>query len=73
MRDSTAKIESDQAMSELMTQYETDKKNKTIAFQNATIAQQKDAVTVRDSMFAGNYLIWSILFFSEKTEEKMSN
>lgn len=41
MRDSTAKIESDQAMSELMTQYETDKKNKTIAFQNATIAQQK--------------------------------
>lgn len=40
MRDSTAKIESDKTMSELLTQYETEKKENTIASQKTQLAQQ---------------------------------
>lgn len=41
MRDSTAKIESDRTMSELLTQFETEKKDQTITAQNDQIAQQE--------------------------------
>ncbi len=41
MRDSTAKTESDKTMSELLTQYETEKKENTIASQKTQLAQQK--------------------------------
>ncbi len=41
MRDSTAKMESDKTMSELMTQFETEKKDQTITSQNTQIAQQE--------------------------------
>lgn len=41
MRDSTAKIESDKTMSNLLTLYETDKKVNTIASQKKQLAQQK--------------------------------
>lgn len=41
MRDSTAKMESDKTMSELMTQFETEKKDQTITAQNTQIAQQQ--------------------------------
>ncbi|MFV9550509.1 tetratricopeptide repeat protein [Algibacter sp. PT7-4] len=41
MRDSTAKIESDKTMSNLLTQYETEKKESTIAVQKTQLAQQK--------------------------------
>lgn len=41
MRDSTASIQSDAAMSELRTQYETEKKEATIASQEQQISQQR--------------------------------
>ena len=41
MRDSTAKIESDKTMSNLLTQYETEKKENTIASQKTQLAQQR--------------------------------
>ena len=41
LRDSIGSIESDAKMSELLTKYETEKKEETIAFQEAKIAQQK--------------------------------
>lgn len=41
MRDSTASIQSDAAMLELRTQYETEKKEATIALQETTISQQR--------------------------------
>jgi two-component sensor histidine kinase len=41
MRDSTAAIESDKVMSNLLTQYETAKKEETIKTQEATISQQQ--------------------------------
>jgi two-component sensor histidine kinase/Flp pilus assembly protein TadD len=41
MRDKTAAIESDQTMSKLLTQYETEKKESTIASQKLQLAQQK--------------------------------
>jgi len=41
MRDSTAGIESDKAMSKMLTQYETKKKEETIALQQKQISQQK--------------------------------
>jgi two-component system, sensor histidine kinase PdtaS len=41
MRDKTATIESDKTMSELLTQYETEKKENTIASQKAQLAQQR--------------------------------
>ena len=41
LRDSIASIESDAKMSELLTQYESEKKEETIAFQEAKISQQK--------------------------------
>lgn len=41
LRDSIGSIESDAKMSELLTQYETEKKEETIAFQEAKISQQK--------------------------------
>jgi two-component sensor histidine kinase len=41
MRDSIASIESDKAMSSLLTQYETAKKEETIKTQEATISQQQ--------------------------------
>ena len=41
MRDSTARIESDKAMSKMLTQYETKKKEATIALQEKQISQQK--------------------------------
>ncbi|WP_298497225.1 histidine kinase dimerization/phosphoacceptor domain -containing protein [uncultured Algibacter sp.] len=41
MRDSTAKIQSDKTMSNLLTQYETQKKEDTIASQNTQLAQQR--------------------------------
>ncbi|SFN86598.1 Two-component sensor histidine kinase, contains HisKA and HATPase domains [Bizionia echini] len=41
MRDSTAKMESDKTMSQLMTQFETEKKDQTINAQNTQIAQQR--------------------------------
>jgi two-component sensor histidine kinase len=41
MRDSTASIQSDAAMLELRTQYETEKQEATIALQEATISQQR--------------------------------
>ncbi len=41
MRDSTAAIESDKAMSKMLTQYETKKKEATIALQEKQISQQK--------------------------------
>lgn len=40
MRDSTAKVESDKTMSSLLTQYETEKKENTIASQKTQLAQQ---------------------------------
>jgi len=41
MRDSTARIESDKTMSNLLTQYETEKKENTIVSQKTQLAQQK--------------------------------
>lgn len=41
LRDSIGSIESDAKMSELLTKYETEKKEETIAFQEAKISQQK--------------------------------
>jgi two-component sensor histidine kinase len=41
MRDSTAKIESDKAMSEMLTRYETGKKEATISLQEKQLAQQR--------------------------------
>lgn len=41
MRDSTAKMESDKAMSEMLTRYETGKKEATIASQEKQISQQR--------------------------------
>ena len=41
MRDRTAAIESDKAMSKLLTQYETEKKENTIAAQNLKLSQQR--------------------------------
>lgn len=41
LRDSIGSIESDAKMSELLTKYETEKKEETIAFQETKIAQQK--------------------------------
>ncbi|WP_179022298.1 tetratricopeptide repeat-containing sensor histidine kinase [Winogradskyella forsetii] len=41
MRDSTSKIESDKTMSQLMTQFETEKKDQTIEAQHSQIAQQR--------------------------------
>lgn len=41
MRDSTAKIESDKAMSNLLTQYETKKKEATITLQQQQLTQQR--------------------------------
>lgn len=41
LRDSIGSIESDAKMSELLTKYETEKKEETIAFQQAKISQQK--------------------------------
>ncbi|MBT0607386.1 tetratricopeptide repeat protein [Aequorivita echinoideorum] len=46
MGDSVAALESDRNMSELLTQYETEKKEQTITTQNAQIAQQKRTQTL---------------------------
>ena len=46
MADSTSALKSDRAMSELLTQYQTQKKEQTIAAQQAEIAQQQKAQTL---------------------------
>ncbi len=64
MRDSTAKIESDKTMSNLLTQYEIEKKENTIASQKTQLAQQR-LVQWLSIGFAG--LLLGFLFFGYRS------
>jgi len=59
MRDSTAKMASDKTMSELMTRFETEKKDQTINAQNMQIAQQERTKILYITI--GAILIFSLL------------
>ena len=61
LRDSIASIESDAKMSELLTQYETKKKEETIANQESKISQQKLIQTLGFGLVA---LLLGLLIFS---------
>ncbi|MBP0903925.1 tetratricopeptide repeat protein [Mariniflexile gromovii] len=60
LRDSIASIESDAKMSELLTQYETQKKEETIAFQSDKISQQTLIQTLSFGLLA---LLLGLLIF----------
>ncbi|WP_142783298.1 tetratricopeptide repeat-containing sensor histidine kinase [Changchengzhania lutea] len=60
LRDSIASIESDAKMSELLTQYETKKKEETIAIQDSKISQQK---LIQTLSFAFAALLLGLLVF----------
>lgn len=64
MRDSTASLKSDAAISELRTQYETEKKEATIASQNEQIAQQR---LVQWLGFGVAILLAGLLFFGYRS------
>lgn len=64
MRDSTAKIESDKTMSSLLTQYETEKKENTIASQKTQLAQQR---LVQWLSVGFTCLVLGFLFFGYKS------
>lgn len=64
MRDSTAKIESDKTMSNLLTQYEIEKKENTIASQKTQLGQQR-LVQWLSIGFAG--LLLGFLFFGYRS------
>lgn len=64
MRDSTASLQSDAAISELRTQYETEKKEATIASQNEQIAQQR---LVQWLGFGVAILLAGLLFFGYRS------
>ncbi|MDN3492920.1 tetratricopeptide repeat-containing sensor histidine kinase [Winogradskyella bathintestinalis] len=70
MRDSVAKIESDKTMSQLMTQFETEKKDKTIEAQHTQIAQQRKTQLLYIAIAA--ILAFSLIdmFFSAKNIRK---
>lgn len=71
MRDSTAKIESDKAMAEMLTRFETEKKDKTITYQNSTIVQQKKTQTlyiVLAALLA--FILLGLYFYYRKRQKK---
>lgn len=71
IRDSTAKIESDKTMSEMLTQFETEKKDKTIVFQQSTISQQKKTQTlyiVLASLLA--FILFGLFYYYRKRQKK---
>lgn len=64
MRDSTASIQSDAAMSELRTQYETEKKEATIASQQQQISQQQQVQWLSIGVLI---LLAGLLFFGYRS------
>lgn len=71
MRDSTAQIKSDEQMSELLTKFEAEKKDKTIAVQKSTITQQKKTQTlyiVLASLLA--FTLFSLFYSYQKRKKK---
>lgn len=64
MRDSTARLESDKTMSNLLTQYETEKKESTIASQKNQLAQQKIVQWLSIGLVT---LLLGFLFFGYKS------
>lgn len=71
MRDSTAKEESDKVMSEMLTRFETEKKDKTIAYQISTIAQQRKTQTlyiVLASLLA--FILFGLIYYYRKRQKK---
>ncbi|MBS1927901.1 MAG: tetratricopeptide repeat protein [Chitinophagaceae bacterium] len=71
MRDSTAKEESDKVMSEMLAQFESEKKDKTISFQKSTIAQQKRAETLY-IILAGllAFILFGLIYSYHKRQRK---
>ena len=71
MRDSTAKTESDKVMSEMLTRFETEKKDKTITYQQSTIAQQKKTQTLYillASLLA--FILFGLIYYYIKRQKK---
>lgn len=73
MRDSTAKIKSDEQMSKMLTQFETEKKDKTITLQKTTIAQQKKTQTLYIILAVMLAFILFVLFYSYQKRKKKNN
>ena len=70
MRDSTAKIESDKAMSEMLTRYETGKKEATISLQEKQLSQQKlvQWLSVGVSILLAGLLVFGYRTYKNRTE-----
>ncbi len=72
MRDSTASVQSDAAMSELRTQYETEKKEATIALQGAKISQQRTVQWLSIGI-AGLLGLFAFSFYRNAVARKKAN
>ncbi len=67
MRDSIASVESDDAMSKMLTQYETKKKEATIASQQKEISQQKKVQWLGAGIVVllGGFLVFGFISYRE--------
>jgi two-component sensor histidine kinase len=72
MRDSTASVQSDAAMLELRTQYETEKKEATIALQDTKISQQRTVLWLSAGM-AALLGLFAFSFYKNAIARKKSN
>jgi len=71
MRDSISKTESDMAMSTLLTQFETEKKDATINLQTDTISQQQQTKTlyiILTSLLA--FILFGLIYYYQKRHKK---
>jgi len=71
MRDSISKTESDMAMSTLLTQFETEKKDATINLQTDTISQQQQTKTlyiILTSLLA--FILFGLIYYYQKRQKK---
>ncbi len=70
MRDSTAKIESDKAMSEMLTRYETGKKEATITQQQKQLSQQRMVqwLTIGVVVLLAGFLVFGYRSYKARTE-----